>query len=278
MRLSIDELIKTIDCFLVDLDGTIYKGNQLLSGSQKLIETFSSLGIDYLFLTNNSSISRNLAAERLSRIGLPTPAEKVLTSGEATVLYLNRIHPGARVFVIGTPALEEEFAARGFILTDNNPEFVILGFDTGLTYTKLWKMSELVYSGIPYIATNPDKTCFYESGFMPEIAPMIAYIESAAGKKPSMVIGKPNRMMAEIAAELTGYPLHSMAIIGDSLETDFAMAKNAGIPSILILSGDTKLDDIHPGMAHPDYIFNSLDDLVCTLLDSNNKSIDPVGG
>jgi HAD superfamily hydrolase (TIGR01450 family) len=270
MQLSMQELINTVDCFLVDLDGTIYKGDRLLPGSQKLIETFYSLSKGYLFLTNNSSVNSDLAAARLSRIGLPTSTEKVLTSGEATAHYLDRIHPGARVFVIGTPALEEAFAARGFTLTENNPEFLILGFDTSLTYAKLWKMCELVYSGIPYIATNPDRTCFYESGFMPEIAPMIAYIESAAGRKPSTVIGKPNRMMAELAADVTGYPLTSMAIIGDSIETDIAMGKNAGIPTILILSGDTKLDDVHQGTVQPDYIFNNLDELVCAMLDSSN--------
>ncbi len=181
-------------------------------------------------MTNNSSINSNMIAERLTRIGLPTPTDKILTSGEATAIYLSRNHPGARVYVIGTPALEGEFSTRGFTLTDKDPEYIILGFDTGLTYDKLWKMSELVYSGIPYIATNPDRTCFYEHGFMPEIAPMIAYIESAAGKKPSVTVGKPNPLMAEIAAEMTGYPLRCMAIIGDSLETDIPMGKNAGIP------------------------------------------------
>lgn len=91
---------------------------------------------------------------------MPTSTEKTLTSGEATALYLQRNHPGTRVFVVGTPALEDEFASRGFIFTDNDPEYIILGFDTGLTYDKLWKMSELVYSGIPYIATNPDRTIY----------------------------------------------------------------------------------------------------------------------
>jgi 4-nitrophenyl phosphatase len=272
MLLSLKELIQTVDCFLVDMDGTIYKGDRLLNGSQKLIQTFNTLGKDFLFLTNNSSINRSLIAERLTRIGLPTLMDKIMTSGEATALYLFQNHPGARVYVIGTPALENEFATRGFYLTDIDPEFIILGFDTGLTYEKLWKMSELVYSGIPYIATNPDRTCFYEDGFMPEIAPMIAYIESAAGKKPSVVVGKPNPLMAEIAAEITGHSLRSMAIIGDSLETDIPLGKNSGIPSILILSGDASLDDVHKGAIQPDFIFNDLNELSKSLLQAVNKT------
>ena len=271
MQLSFEELIRTVNCYLVDMDGTIYKGEKLLSGSQRLIQTFTTLGIDYLYLTNNSSINGSMIAERLTRLGLPTSKERILTSGAATALYLSRNHPGSRVYVIGTPALEEEFTTRGFTLSDKDPEYIILGFDTGLSYDKLWKMSELVYSGIPYIATNPDRTCFYEHGFMPEIAPMIAYIKSAAGKKPSVVVGKPNPLMAEIAAEITGHPLHSMAIIGDSLDTDIPMGKNAGIPSILVLSGDASIEDVHRGTILPDLIIHDLDEFSELLVRINRK-------
>lgn len=266
MKFSIQDLVRNTQCFLVDMDGTIYKGDILLTGAQRLIRTFDILGKDYLFLTNNSSTNRSLTAERLTRIGLPTSTQKILTSGEATALYLHRNHPGSRVFVIGTPALEGEFSSRDFTLTDYEPDYIILGFDTGLTYDKLWKMSELVFAGVPYIATNPDRTCFYENGFMPEIAPMIAYVESAAGKKPSEVVGKPNPLMAEIASEITGYPLNTMAIIGDSLETDIPLGINAGIPSILVLSGDASEEDVRKGSVQPDLIYKDLDDLTDALL------------
>jgi 4-nitrophenyl phosphatase len=266
MHYSGNDLLNNVDCFLVDLDGTIYKGDLLLSGSKKLIDTIRDLKKDYLFVTNNSSINRSITAEKLSRIGLPTMKDKILTSGEATALYLQRLHPGSRVYLIGTAALEEEFLTRGFILTDKDPEFIVLGFDTGLTYDKLWKFSEFAYSGIPYIATNPDKTCLYENGFMPEIAPMIAYVESATGKIPGVVIGKPNPIMAEIASTMTGFPLNKMAIIGDSLETDIPMGKNSGIPTILILSGDTLPGTITDDQSKPDLIFSNLDELANVLL------------
>ncbi len=266
MQYSPNDILSNVDCFLVDLDGTIYKGDLLLSGSRRLIDTIRDLKKDYLFVTNNSSINRSITAEKLTNIGLPTEKDKILTSGEATALYLQKKQPGARIFLIGTPALEDEFLTRGFKLTDKDPEFIILGFDTGLTYDKLWKLSELAYSGIPYIATNPDKTCLYENGFMPEIAPMIAYVESATGKIPGVVIGKPNPIMAEIASKMTGCPLNKMAIIGDSLETDIPMGKNAGIPTVLILSGDTLPGTINDDQYKPDLIYNDLNGLSDALL------------
>jgi len=266
MKNSAECLIKTVQCFLVDLDGTIYKGELLLKGSRNLIKAFNLLKKDFLFLTNNSAINRTLTAEKLTQNGLPTQKEKILTSGGATAIYLEKKYPKARVFVVGTVPLLEEFTNRGFQLTDKDPEVVVLGFDTDLTYNKLWKLSEFVYSGIPYIATHPDRTCFYENGFMPDTAPTIAYVESATGKKPDVVIGKPNPIMAEIAAEMTGYPLKTMAIIGDSLETDIPLGKNAGILTILILSGDTLPGAITGNQPKPDLIFNDLDELADALL------------
>jgi 4-nitrophenyl phosphatase len=266
MKSSPEYLRNNVKCFLVDLDGTIYKGQSLLKGSINLIKVFNTLEKDYLFLTNNSSINRTLTADKLSQNGLLTREEKILTSGGATAIYMQKLYPKARVFVVGTSSLEEEFLIRGFQLTDKDPEVVVLGFDTGLTYNKLWKLSEFVYSGIPYIATHPDRTCLYENGFMPETAPTIAYIESAAGKRPDVVIGKPNPIMAEIASEMTGYPLNKMAIIGDSLETDIPMGKNAGIPTILILSGDTLPGTMTGDQPKPDFIFNDLDELSNVLL------------
>lgn len=243
------------------MDGTIYIGENLLGGSTRLIETITQLGKDYLFLTNNSSISRHSAAEKLTRLGLETSPEKILTSGEATAIFLQIKQPGARVFVVGTSVLENEFLSKGFKLTDKDPEYVILGFDTSLTYDKLWKLSEFVFSGIPYIATNADRICLYEHGFMPEIAPMIAYIESATGINPEVIIGKPNPIIADIASKKCGHSVKSMAIIGDLLDTDIALGQNAGIPAFLLLTGETHPDQILNSQYRPNKVFNNLDEL-----------------
>ncbi|MEP6895217.1 MAG: HAD family hydrolase, partial [Chloroflexota bacterium] len=137
-----NEQLLHIKCFLLDMDGTFNLGDELIDGSLQFIETLNELGRDYLFLTNNSSKHRRLYAEKITRLGLPIPEEKVFTSGEATALYLQQEHPSAAVYVVGTPALEEEIREHGFQLEDHDPQLAVLGFDTTLTYQKLWKLCD----------------------------------------------------------------------------------------------------------------------------------------
>src|SRR5450759_1420145 len=146
--------LNTIRCFLLDMDGTFYLGDRLLPGR----------GTRLLFLTNNSSKGRRQYADKIGRLGRSLPEEAIFTSGEATAIYLKRQKPGARLFVAGTPALEEELSAHGFTLCQSDPDFVVLGFDTTLTYQKLWKLCDLVRDGLPYIATHPDINCPTETG------------------------------------------------------------------------------------------------------------------
>lgn len=261
MKINNYKSLKEISLFLLDMDGTIYKGSYILPGVNRFLEEIVIQGKDYLYLTNNSSFNSRICSERLSSLGLPTPKDKILTSGEATALYLLKHNPGSRIFLIGTPDLQEEFVTRGFTMTDIDPEIIVLGFDTGVTYAKLWRLCELVKSGVTYIATNPDNTCFYENGFMPEIEPMIAYVEAATGIRPGLIIGKPNQLMAEIAAMKCGISKDSMAIIGDFLDTDIAMGKNADIPTILVMTGETKSQDIEDSPIKPDFEFDNLDEI-----------------
>src|SRR4030095_6004255 len=127
-----------VRCFLLDMDGTFYLGERLLEGALEFIEVLRQQGREFLFLTNNSSKDSQQYAEKITRLGLPISREKVLTSGEATAMHIQNQKLGARVYLVGTPALENEFSERGFTLTDEMPDFIVLGFDTTLTYAKLW--------------------------------------------------------------------------------------------------------------------------------------------
>jgi 4-nitrophenyl phosphatase len=244
--------------FLLDMDGTFFLGDRLLEGALDFIALLRQQDKPFLFLTNNSSKDRQQYVEKITRLGLPLQPEQVLTSGEAAARLLSRADPGARLFVVGTPSLEGEFRAAGFALDDHQPERIVVGFDTGLTYAKLWRLCDLVRAGLPYIVTHPDLNCPTPDGFMPDIGATIAYVKAATGRGPDQVVGKPSRLIAEAAAQKLGLPLDSLAMVGDRLYTDIALGQAAGIPAVLVLSGETRLADLPDSPFQPDAVFEHL--------------------
>ncbi len=253
-----DPKLSQVRCFLLDMDGTFYLGDRLLEGALRFIDLLRAQGKQFLFLTNNSSKQGRQYAEKITRLGLPLPEELVLTSGEATAVYLKDHNPGARLFVVGTPPLEEEFRQHGFELVEENPQFIVLGFDQTLTYRKLWRLCDLVRAGVPYIATHADFNCPTETGWMPDVGAMIAFVKAATGREPDLVVGKPNRMIVEAAASKMGLKVEQLGMIGDRLYTDIALGQSSGITTVLVLSGETKLEDVEGSPHKPDYIFENL--------------------
>jgi HAD superfamily hydrolase (TIGR01457 family) len=244
--------------FLLDMDGTFYLGDRLLEGALHFIDLLGMQQKKFIFLTNNSSKHRRQYAEKINRLGLPLAEDAVLTSGEATALYLREKHPAARLFLVGTPSLEDEFRQHGFQLVQKDPQFLVLGFDTTLTYQKLWALCDFVRAGIPYIATHPDFNCPTETGFMPDVGAMIAFVKAATGRQPDLVVGKPNRLIVDAAALKMDLQVDQLAMIGDRLYTDIALGLSSGIVTILVLSGETKLDDLKDSPFQPDYTFQNL--------------------
>ena len=244
--------------FLLDMDGTFYLSDRLLEGALRFIDLLREQGKEFLFLTNNSSKHRRQYAEKITRLGLPLPEEMVLTSGEAAALHLQKEKPGARVYVVGTPSLEEEFVQHGFQLVDQNPDFIVLGFDTTLTYKKLWALCDFVRAGVPYIATHPDFNCPTETGWMPDVGAMIAFVKAATGREPDLVVGKPNRLIVDAAAAKLNLQVNQLAMIGDRLYTDIALGQSSGIVTVLVLSGETRIEDLKDSPFQPDYTFQNL--------------------
>lgn len=252
MKDKVDKL-NDIRCFLMDMDGTIYLGDQLLPGAREWLALLESRGVAYYFLTNNSSRSRLEYADKLNRLGLDVSQERIFTSGEATAIYLEKAYPGASLYVVGTPALQEEFKRRGFTLVEDEPDVAVLGFDTTLTYDKLWKLCDLVRAGKPYIATHPDINCPTETGFKPDIGAMIECVAASTGRQPDVIIGKPNEPIVTALAEKTGLPVAAHGMIGDRLYTDIALGK-WGIITTLVLSGETKAEDLAASEFQPDLV------------------------
>jgi 4-nitrophenyl phosphatase len=264
------ELLTEIRCFLLDQDGTFYLGDRLLPGALEFIRVIRERDLEFLFLTNNSSRHRRQYAEKIRSFGLDISDEKVFTSGEATAQFLSKQYPGATVHIVGTPALEETIESFGFRLTNENPDLVVLGFDTTLTYEKLWRLCNFVREGIPYIATHHDLNCPTEGGYMPDIGAMIAFVEASTDCRPDIIVGKPHRPMMEALELKTGLPVEVMCMVGDRLYTDIALGKQ-GATTVLVLSGETKLNDLQGSEFQPDYVVQDLAEL--SILLQNTPSV-----
>jgi len=256
--------LKNARCFLLDMDGTIFLGDQLLPGAERFLRLLRQRGMKYLFLTNNSSSHRGRYAAKLQRLGLDIGEEEIFTSGEATARYLKKQKPGARIYLVGTPALEEEFASHGFMLVQEEPDFAVLGFDTTLTYEKLWRLCDFVREGRPYIATHPDVNCPTEDGFKPDIGAMMALVEASTGRQADVIVGKPNPPLIEAVEEKTGVSISQMCMVGDRLYTDIALGQ-AGVTTILVLTGETKRADLTTAPHQPDYVMRNLVELADAL-------------
>lgn len=245
--------------FLLDMDGTVYLGDQLLPGAERFLAFTRSQGIPVLFLSNNSSKNRASYVRKLTSLGLDVGAEQIFTSGDAAVLYLQTIAPpGTPIALFGTPDLEASFRQAGYELDHEQPQYVVLGFDMTIDYAKLTRLCDLVRAGLPYIATHPDINCPVEGGFIPDIGAMMAFVEASTGRQADIIIGKPNRPIIDMATARLRLPVESLCMVGDRLYTDVAMGHNAPIHTVLVLSGETQPDDIKDSPFQPDHVFKHL--------------------
>lgn len=258
--------VRTLRAFLLDMDGTLYLGDELIDGAAELLGLLRNTGRSALFLTNNSSKNRMAYVEKLNRLGIPAEPDDIFTSGEATAIYLNKVRPGARLYVLGTPALCAELSSAGFCLCEKAPDSVVLGFDTTLTYEKIHKACDFLREGVPFIATHADLNCPVSGGkMMPDAGSMIRMFETATGVSP-LVIGKPNPSMAEAVFAKYGFKPEETAMVGDRLYTDIAFGAAAGITCVLVLSGETSQEDYaSQSLYHADYIYPSVKNLYAAL-------------
>jgi len=261
--------LRQLKYFALDMDGTIYLGKKLLPNAIEFLQYLKDSGRSYLFLTNNSSKNKQSYVTKLHSLGIAATAEQVLTSGEATALYLKTVKPKARIFLLGTPDLEQDFISQEFILTANQPDYVVLGFDQTLTYAKLVEACHLIREGVPFIATHPDINCPTDerSGYLPDTGAMLELIYASTGKR-AKIIGKPNREIVDVLIAKLHCKREETAMVGDRLYTDIKMAKNAGICGILVLSGETQLADLAQAEVQPDYVFTGVGELTTALKES----------
>lgn len=232
----------------LDMDGTIYMGSTLFPFTLDFLKLLESEGIRHTYLTNNPTRSASDYISKLRRLGIDASPDEMYTSSMAMTDYLHLHHPDIkRLFVLGTPSMQDEFRRAGFTLTDNDPDdrpdALLVAFDTTLVYDRLCRAAWWAASGIPYFATNPDWVCpTDERTVLVDCGSLCKAIEGATGRLPDVVIGKPNPAMLHCIRDRYGLSSDEIAMCGDRIYTDVASAVNAGSLGVLVLSGETTLE------------------------------------
>lgn len=263
------ELISQKQLFLLDMDGTVYLENELIPGAKEFISALIKTNRDYVFMTNNSSKSANAYLDKLEKIGLPANESNIFTSGMAAAEYIVKQKRSPKIYLVGTRSLKQELIARGIDVSEDGKgdiDYLLVGYDTELEYRKLEIACDLLCNGVPFLATNPDIVCPAKNKrYLPDCATICYMLQQATGKTP-FYIGKPRREMAMAAVEWKGYTPDRTAIVGDRIYTDIACGKNAGIFSVLVLSGESTVADIEKYGIVPDMTCNSVADITPLLL------------
>ncbi len=255
--LSKQEALKDVKLFVLDMDGTVYLGNQLIPGSLDFIRRVKETGRDYVFFTNNASKVPSFYVEKLARMGLNIEEKDVITAGDVTAEYLKMVYPGARVYLNGTPLLEENYRSHGIQLVDDKPDVVVQSFDTSLTYEKLDKITCFIREGVPFLATHCDVNCPTETGFMPDCGAMCALITASTGVEPRY-LGKPYRETMDMVLKITGHEEKDIAFVGDRIYTDVATGVNNGAKGFLVLTGEADMQTVAESSVVPTCIYDSL--------------------
>lgn len=242
-------LLRGIRHVSLDMDGTIYLGSTLFPYTLPFLEKLGAMGIDYCFLTNNPTKSLDDYIAKLRRLGVPCGEGQMYSTTAAAIDYIKTHYPSARrLFLLGTPSMISQFEAAGFVSCaddpNDRPDVVVGAFDMTLTYSRLCRCAWWAsHPEIPYIATNPDWVCpTDEETILVDCGSICACIAAACGRKPDMVIGKPNPGILLGILEKNGIAPEHAAMVGDRLYTDVKTALNAGACGVLVLSGETTLE------------------------------------
>jgi len=257
--------IPPYDVYLVDLDGTVYLGDQLLPTARQALQNLRHLGRRVIFITNEASMPPEGFAKRLDAFGIPTSPQDVISSASALIDFLNQRIPGGRLFVIGEPTFCSQLQSAGFHLVENpsTVDAVIASHDHGFDYRKLQIAFNAIRSGAAFYATNADRTLpLPGGGEEPDALPIIAAIEACTEHPLDEMVGKPSVHMANAALRLAGVSPDRCLLVGDNPETDILMGLNAGMDTALVLTGVAALGKPIPPHIQPRYVIQQLVEVV----------------
>ena len=243
--------------YLMDMDGVILRGTTLIPGAAEFVEHLREQDLPFLILTNNSLYTPRDLQVRLSYMGLHVQPEAIFTSALATAQFLHDQRPGGRAYAIGESGLTTALHAIGYVLTDQEPEYVVLGETTAYSFERITRAIRFVTAGARFIATNPDAMGPGEGGIVPATGSVAALISAATGVKPYFV-GKPNPLMMRTALRTLNAHSENSVMIGDRLDTDIIAGTESGLRTILVLTGVTTREEVERYPYRPTWVRESI--------------------
>ena len=249
--------LENIEAIFLDLDGTIYMGDNLIDGAIDFLNRIEERGIRRFFLSNNSSKSVAQYLEKLEKMGIPANKEEVLLSTHDLLSWL-KAENISETYLVGTEGMKEMLEEVGINNNSGNPQFVVLGYDTGINYEKLTNASIYWHRGVPLVVSHPDMVCPSPNGGRPDTGAYLALFEATTGVTPKHICGKPNPGMILHKIIELGLTPNVCAMVGDRLYTDMEMADRAGVHGILVLSGEATENDATNSPQRPSLIIDSV--------------------
>jgi len=253
---SLDDM----EVVFLDLDGTIYLGSNLIEGALSFLERLEERGIRRFFLSNNSSKSVGQYQEKLRGLGIPASEDEILLSTHDLISWL-RENGIDQTYLVGTEGMREMLESVGVATASENPQYVVLGYDTEITYEKLSTASIHLHKGVPMVASHPDIVCPSPDGGLPDTGAYMDLFEATTGVRPEHVCGKPNAGMILHKVQELGLRPDQCAMVGDRLYTDMEMAERAGVHGVLVLSGEATIEDLEQAPQSPSVVVGSVDEL-----------------
>lgn len=258
---GIDRIFRNKKVVFLDLDGTIYLGDALIRGAREFLDYLKDRGIFFYFLSNNSSRSKSDYVKKLADLGIATSEEGIILSTDGVIEFLLE-KKTSNVYVVGTKSMREMFIRAGFDVDSRSPNYIILGFDTELTYEKLKTAALFIQNGVELIVTHPDLVCPTPEGFIPDTGSILALFEKATNTKPVKIFGKPNpEMVAHVLKKHRAVPQQAV-MIGDRIYTDMELARRVSCDFVLVLSGETTKEDLVRIKERPTLVVKSVAALI----------------
>lgn len=250
--------LNTVQAIAFDLDGTLYLQGTPLPGAIELLQALRSANVPYVFMTNNSSVSKATYLDKLTPLGGRPEPNEVLTSNDVMLAHLQQTGL-TNPYLVATAEVREEYAEHGIIHTEDDPDSVVLTFDMELTFQKIADACRFIVTGVPYLATHPDVTCPIPNGFLPDTGSFIEMFAAATGGYRPEILGKPAAATIRAVADRLGATPHHIAFVGDRLTTDIQMGNDAGFISVLTLTGVTQETDLKQSPIQPSIVVDCME-------------------